>query len=63
MDYKSFIITTLGMTILGVSIGFVIGYYTHKHALNNYWFYSSVPMFIFASFLIIYGSLFLKDNK
>ena len=63
MNYKSFIITTLGMTFLGVSIGYVLGYYTHKHALNNYWFYLSVPMFIFASLLIIYGSLFLKDNK
>tara|TARA_B100000959_G_scaffold239951_1_gene260891 strand:+ start:136 stop:327 length:192 start_codon:yes stop_codon:yes gene_type:complete len=63
MNYKSFIITTLGMTSLGVSIGYVLGYYTHKHALNNYWFYLSVPIFIFASLLIIYGSLFFKDNK
>ena len=51
------------MTLLGISLGYVLGYYTHKYAASNYWFYSSVPIFIFASFLIIYGSLFLKDKS
>ena len=63
MDYKPFILTTSGMALLGISLGYVLGYYTHKYALSNYWFYSSVPIFIFASFLIIYGSLFLKDKS
>ena len=50
------------MTLLGISLGYVLGFYTHKHAENNYWFYFSVPVFIFASFFIIYGTLFLKKD-
>ena len=50
------------MTLLGISIGYVLGYYIHKHTIYNYWFYLSVPMFIVASILIIYGSLFIKDK-
>jgi len=51
------------MTTLGISIGYVVGFYTGKHALNNYWFYCSVPIFVVASFFIVYGALFIKDNK
>ena len=63
MNFKPFIIAISGMAVLGISLGYILGYYTHKHATNNYWFYFAVPMFIFASFLIIYGSLFIKDSN
>ena len=53
----------IGMSLLGLSLGYVIGFYTHKHADNNYWFYSTVPLFVVASLLIIYGALFLKEDK
>jgi Na+-driven multidrug efflux pump len=62
MNFKSFFYTIIGMTLLGISLGYVLGFYTHKHAENNYWFYFSVPVFIFASFFIIYGTLFLKKD-
>ena len=51
------------MSLLGLSLGYVLGFYIHKHSDNNYWFYLTVPLFIIASLLIIYGALFLKDYK
>jgi len=62
MKFNIFIYIILGMTLLGISIGYVLGYYIHKHTFYNYWFYLSVPIFIVASILIIYGSLFIKDK-
>ena len=51
------------MSLLGLSLGYVVGFYIHKHGSNNYWFYLSVPLFIVASLILIYGALFLKDDK
>jgi len=63
MNFKSFFYIFMGMTGLGISIGYVIGFYTGKHAINNYWFYLSVPIFIVASFFVVYGALFIKGSK
>ena len=63
MSFRSFFYIFIGMTTLGISVGYVIGFYIGKHAVNNYWFYSSVPIFIVGSFFIVYGALFIKDNK
>ena len=53
----------MGMAMLGISIGYVLGFYINKHSMNDYLFYLSVPIFIIASFLIVYGALFIKDNQ
>ncbi len=63
MNFKSFIYILIGMTLLGLSLGYVLGFYIQKHSYNNYWLYLTVPLFIIASLLIIYGALFLKDHK
>ena len=63
MNFKSFIYILIGMSLLGLSLGYVLGFYIHKHSDNNYWFYLTVPLFIIASLLIIYGALFLKNHK
>ena len=63
MNFKSFVYILIGMSLLGLSLGYVLGFYIHKHGSNNYWFYLSVPLFIVASLMIIYGALFLKDDK
>ena len=52
-----------GIVLLGISIGYTLGFYAHKVFLNSYWFYFSVPIFIFASGFILYGSLYLKDDN
>ena len=51
------------MSLLGLSLGYVLGFYIHKYSDTNYWFYMTVPLFVIASLLIIYGALFLKDYK
>ena len=63
MNFKSFIYILIGMSLMGLSLGYVLGFYIHKHNSNNYWFYMTVPLFGIASLLIIYGALFLKDYK
>ena len=63
MNFKSFIYILIGMSLLGLSLGYVLGFYIHKHSDNNYWFYLTVPLFVIASLLIIYVALFLKDHE
>ena len=63
MNFKSFFYVLIGMSLLGLSLGYVLGFYIQKHSSNNFWFYLSVPLFVIASLLIIYGALFLKDDK
>ena len=63
MNFKCFFYIFMGMTALGISIGYVFGFYIGKHTANNYWFYSSVPIFIVASFFIVYGALFIRNNN
>ena len=63
MNFKSFFYVLIGMSLLGLSLGYVLGFYIQKHSSNNFLFYLSVPLFVIASLLIIYGALFLKDNK
>tara|TARA_B110000116_G_scaffold243025_1_gene232566 strand:- start:658 stop:846 length:189 start_codon:yes stop_codon:yes gene_type:complete len=62
MNFKSFLYILIGMALLGVSTGYTLGFYMQKKMLNNYWFYLSVPIFILASSLVVYGTLFVKDE-
>ena len=62
MNFKSFLYILIGMALLGVSTGYTLGFYMQKIMLNNYWFYLSVPIFILASSLVVYGTLFVKDE-
>jgi len=62
MNFKSFLYILIGIALLGVSTGYTLGFYMQKQGLNNYWFYLSVPIFISASFLVVYGTLFVKDE-
>ena len=52
----------IGIAMLGVSTGYTLGFYIQKQGLNNYWFYLSVPIFILASFFVVFGALFVKDE-
>ena len=40
----------------------IFGFYTHKYLNYNYLFYVSALIMGVGSFLIIYGTLFLKNN-
>ena len=63
MNFKSFILSMIGISLIGVSIGYVIGYYIQKFILNEYLFY--LPVFIMAvgCVLVVYATLFIKVKK
>ena len=62
MNFKSFLYIMIGIALLGMSTGYTLGFYVQKQSLNNYWFYLSVPIFILASFFVVFGALFIKDK-
>ena len=63
MDFKSFIQTIVGLVFIGVSIGYVLGFYVSKYSMNNYFFYLSVLFMAIGCSVVIYGTLFSKKEK
>ena len=66
MNFKSFFLVLVGMSFLGMSGGYVIGFYLQKVIPENdagYWFYISVPIMALSSFMIMYGALFLNNSN
>jgi hypothetical protein len=63
MKFKSFILSLVGIALIGVSIGFVLGFYTHKYLLNNYLFYLPVLIMGIGCVLIIYATLVVNKKK
>ncbi|SVC93016.1 uncharacterized protein METZ01_LOCUS345870, partial [marine metagenome] len=50
-----------GMFIIGISIGFLLGYYIHGESQTNLWMYLSAPSLGLGSGLVIYGTLFRRN--
>ena len=63
IKYKSFASLVFGIFFIGVSVGYVIGYYVCKFLNNNYLFYISALIMGIGCFLLLYGVMFLKDRK
>ena len=63
MNLKSFLLVLIGVGLLGVSAGYVIGFYLHRILTESYWFYLSVPLMAISSFMIMYGALFSNNEK
>ena len=62
-QFKSYYLSFIGISLIGVSIGYLIGFYSKNFYLNNNLSYLSViPMGIGCA-MIIYGSLFMKSEK
>ena len=61
MDFKSFASILGGMVFIGVSIGFVLGYYMYGALQTNLWMYLSAPCLGLGSGLVIYGTLFGRN--
>ena len=53
-------ITSLGIIFVGISIGYVLGYYMKEFSQKEYLSYLAVPFMGIGCFMAIYGSLFLK---
>jgi len=62
-QFKAYYISFIGISLIGLSIGYVIGFYSKVFYLNNNLSYLSIiPMGVGCT-MIIYGSLFIKSEK
>tara|TARA_B100001029_G_scaffold176610_1_gene179788 strand:- start:77 stop:271 length:195 start_codon:yes stop_codon:yes gene_type:complete len=58
IDFKSFAFLLSGMFIIGISVGFLLGYYLHGISQTYLLMYLSAPCLGLGSGLIMYGTLF-----
>lgn len=63
MKFRTFLLITCGLTLVGVSIGYILGFYVSNYTLNDNYFYLSVLFMALGSAMIIYGSLFEEKKK
>ena len=61
INFKSFASILLGMAIIGMSAGYILGYYIHAHTGTYLWMYLSAPILGLGSGLVIYGTLFGRN--
>ena len=61
IKFKAFTSILVGMTLIGLSIGFLIGYYIPSIVPEDqkvYWIYIAAPILGVGSGLVMYGALF-----
>ena len=63
MNFKSFIQTVVGLVFIGISVGYVLGFYISKYTINNYFFYLSVLFMAIGCSIVIYGTLFSRKEE
>ena len=61
MNFKSFASILTGMSLIGLSIGFILGYYFHGQSQTYLWMYLSAPCLGLGSGLVIYGTLYGRN--
>ncbi|MBC8479375.1 MAG: hypothetical protein H8D46_02825 [FCB group bacterium] len=62
MKFKFFATTMLGMCMVGLSMGYVLGYFAHSVYLNNFWAYLAAPILGIGGGLLIYGTLYNQTS-
>ena len=59
MEFKKFFYVIIGVALIGISIGYVLGFY--MSLLNNsFLFYVAVPIMAIGSFITIYTTIYNK---
>ena len=58
IKFTAFTSILVGMTLIGLAIGFLIGYYISTVRPNEFWMYLSAPILGMGSGLVMYGALF-----
>ena len=61
MGFKSFASILTGMSLIGLSLGFILGYYLHGQFQTYIWMYLSAPCLGIGSGLVIYGTLYRRN--
>ena len=62
MNFYSFLSVFSGFFLMGVSVGYVVGFYVAEYSPYKSLFYLSVLLMGIGVFLLIYGSLFRAKN-
>jgi hypothetical protein len=62
VNFKTFLFIVVGMAFVGISIGYVFGFYVNEISSNIYWAYLAAPLLGIGSGMIIYGILFTRNN-
>ena len=63
MKYKSFASVIFGIFLIGVSVGYVLGFYICQYFNYNYLFYISALIMGVGCVLLIYGVIFLNNKE
>jgi len=58
IKFTAFTSILVGMTLIGLAIGFLVGYYIPIIVFDGYWMYLSAPILGLGSALVMYGALF-----
>ena len=61
MCFKSFASILAGMSLIGFSVGFILGYYFYAEFQTYLWMYLSAPCLGLGSGLVIYGTLYGRN--
>ena len=61
IKFRAFAAILIGMTLIGASVGFLIGYYFHSDFDGKYWMYIASPIMGIGCGLVIYGSLYERN--
>ena len=61
IKFRAFAAILVGMCLIGVAVGFLVGYYFHLDVPGKYWMYIASPVLGLGSGLVIYGTLFERD--
>ena len=61
IKFRAFASILIGMSLIGVSVGFLTGYYFHMDIAGEYWMYITAPIMGVGCGLVIYGSLFERE--
>ena len=62
IKFKAFTSILVGMTLIGLAIGFLAGYYIDSIIIDGYWMYLSAPILGIGSGVVMYGALY-EDRK
>ena len=60
MQFKKFFAVIIGIILIGISIGYVLGFYVSFFLKKEFLFYLAVPIMALGSFITIYVTI---DNK
>jgi hypothetical protein len=63
MNFKVFASILTGMCLIGMSLGYVLGFYVRNVIDSNHWAYLGAPLLGIGSGLVMVGALFNKHLK